>query len=382
MKTQFTLQRFYINGTLQVAIIFPFSLEVKDLVKRFPCRYAPQEKIWYTLYRAGVVQALFNYLQPYGYVDYTAFKKERGEDAEMQRRLHEARPQKPDLERQVPPRHREDFEHYQRMLRVKNYAPSTQKTYESMVRLFLAQFAEADLSLLDHEMLNRFVHNYFVVHQYSVSTQRQFISALKLFYAKRLHQNLNLDAIDTPRKVKPLPKVFSKEEIAALIRAIPNEKHRLAISLQYACGLRVGELLALKVEHLHFDRKVLLVVQSKGGKDRRLPLSEGIIAALRSYLKHYRPKSYVLAGGSGGSYSASSINAILKEAAQGIGIERKVNSHMLRHSYATHLLEAGTDLRYVQELLGHRSSKTTEIYTHVSTKMLQNIKSPFDDLEL
>ncbi len=378
----FTLQKLYLQDQLKVAVLFPFDMATKDLVKAFPCRYYLERKIWYTQYRPGVIQELFNYLKPHGYVNYEAFRQEREEDLSLQIELNRRSQQKPTIVRKVPPKHSKEFEEYQRLLRVRHYAESTIKTYESMLTIFLAHFEQEDLDLLNNDDLNKFIHNFFVAHQYTVSTQRQFISALKLFYSKRLQRQLDLDRIESPRKEKKLPKVFSQSEIEQMLRGISNEKHRLAISLQYACGLRVGELLRLKVSDIHFERKVLHIIQSKGSKDRRLPLSDGILALINSYLIHFRPKHYLIPGPGGKQYSASSINAILKAAAERCGIERPVFSHMLRHSFATHLLESGTDLRLVQELLGHSSSKTTEIYTHVSTKTLQKVKSPFDDLQL
>jgi integrase/recombinase XerD len=153
------------------------------------------------------------------------------------------------------------------------------------------------------------------------------------------------------------------------------------LSLIYACGLRRSELINLKPTDVDSKRHVLMIRQAKGRKDRITPISEKLIEMLREYYKAYRPKMWLFEGQvSGEKYSDKSLENVLKQAVRKAGINKPISLHWLRHSYATHLLESGTDLRYIQELLGHKSSKTTEIYTHVSTKSIQNIVSPFDTL--
>lgn len=164
------------------------------------------------------------------------------------------------------------------------------------------------------------------------------------------------------------------------MQAPSNLKHRAMLSLMYACGLRRGELLALTITSIDSKRKLILIKQAKGKKDRIVPLSEKLLSMLREYYLAYRPQHWLFEGQTKGQYDERSIGSVMRAAVEKSGIKKPVTLHWLRHSYATHLLEAGTDLRYIQELLGHKSSKTTEIYTHVSTNNLQKIKSPFDDL--
>src|SRR5690554_2756926 len=192
---------------------------------------------------------------------------------------------------------------------------------------------------------------------------------------------MDIDEIHRPRREQKLPHVISKEEVKAILEAPGNLKHRAMLSLIYACGLRRSELLNLKLCHVDSKRKLLIIRQSKGRKDRVAPISEKIIELLREYYKAYRPKEWLFEGQKVGfKYSETSLEKVLKQSLQKAKIDKPVTLHWLRHSFATHLLESGTDLRYIQEILGHKSSRTTEIYTHVSTKSLQNIKSPFDDL--
>jgi integrase/recombinase XerD len=175
--------------------------------------------------------------------------------------------------------------------------------------------------------------------------------------------------------------VLGKQEIKAIIEAPTNLKHRAMLSLIYACGLRRSELLNLSLSDVLSDRNLLFIRQSKGKKDRVVPISDKIIEMLREYYKAYKPKAWLFEGQFPNSkYSEKSLENVLKQSLVKAKIKKKVSLHWLRHSYATHLLESGTDLRYIQELLGHSSSRTTEIYTHVSTQSLQQIRSPFDDL--
>ena len=192
---------------------------------------------------------------------------------------------------------------------------------------------------------------------------------------------LNPELVHRPRREKTLPNVLSKEEVKAILEAPTNLKHRSMLSLIYACGLRRSELLNLTFKDIHTERNLLIVKQSKGKKDRIVPISNKIINLLRDYYKAYRPKNWLFEGQNGGEkYSEESLAKVLKQSLTKTNIQKPVTLHWLRHSYATHLLENGTDIRYIQELLGHSSSRTTEIYTHVSTRNIQNIVSPFDML--
>jgi len=202
-----------------------------------------------------------------------------------------------------------------------------------------------------------------------------------LYFTTQRGFKINIDQIHRPKREKTLPNVLSKEEVKQLLEAHSNLKHKTMLSLIYSCGLRCGELLALKPVHIDSKRNIVLLKNSKGKKDRIVPLSGKILEMLRDYYKLYKPTTYLFEGQTAGTpYDDRSLQQVLKQAMQKVGITKPVTLHWLRHSYATHLLESGTDLRYIQELLGHNSSKTTEIYTHVSTKSIQQIKSPFDDL--
>ena len=267
------------------------------------------------------------------------------------------------------------YMHYRR------YSPNTIKTYTEALEIFFRFFQNRALESLTIEDIIDFNNDYILKKNLSASYQNQVINAIKLFYRNRFNRAMEVDFIQRPRREKRLPNVLSKKEIKAILEAPTNLKHRAMISLIYACGLRRSELLNLTLKDIHSDRNLLFIRQSKGKKDRVVPISMKLIAMLRDYYKAFKPKTWLFEGQlAGEKYSERSIQLVLNQAVSKAKINKQVSLHWLRHSYATHLLESGTDLRYIQELLGHSSSKTTEIYTHVSTRNLQQIRSPFDDL--
>lgn len=228
-----------------------------------------------------------------------------------------------------------------------------------------------------------FNNDYILKNNFSSSFQNQVVNAVKLFYRQIQGANINVELVHRPKKEKLLPNVLSKQEVKEILNAPSNIKHKAMLSLIYACGLRRSELLNLKPIDIDSNRGVIIIRQAKGKKDRITPLSEKILAMLREYYKAYKPATWLFEGQTiNEKYDERSLASVLKRALEKTTIKKPVTLHWLRHSYATHILESGTDLRYIQELLGHKSSKTTEIYTHVSTKNIQNIKSPFDDLDI
>ncbi|MEK6480131.1 tyrosine-type recombinase/integrase [Catalinimonas sp. 4WD22] len=200
------------------------------------------------------------------------------------------------------------------------------------------------------------------------------------YYEQILKRPRTYYQIDRPRKEYRLPVVLSKHEVGAILKQVRNRKHHAILSTIYASGLRISEVIRLKIKDIDSKRMVLVVRQGKGKKDRQVPLSKHLLQELRTYYQEYQPKDYLFEGEKGGAYSKSSIQQIFRRAKKAVGIQKKATVHTLRHSYATHLLESGTDLRMIQVLLGHNSVKTTEIYTHVSQRYIQSVVSPFDTL--
>lgn len=281
----------------------------------------------------------------------------------------------------INPGHVKALEAYRRWLSHRRYSESTIRTYTGMIKVFLKGIGEHPVRQISNDHVVDYIYNHVVDKGYSFAYQNQMVSALKLFFRVVVNSEIEVEAIRRPRSVHRLPGVLSKEEVKRIINAPVNMKHRNMLSLIYACGLRRGELLNLKPGDIDSKRGLLIVRQSKGYKDRVIPISGKIIEMLREYYRAYRPRVWLFEGDQAGKqYSPTSLQKVLKQSAHKAGVKRPVTLHWLRHSYATHLLESGTDLRYIQELLGHKSSRTTEIYTHVTVSSIQKIRSPFDDL--
>ncbi len=270
---------------------------------------------------------------------------------------------------------------FKNYLQSKRYSGNTLKVYADTLSIFMRYFSTKAMEAITNEDLITFNNDYILKNKFSASYQNQIVNAVKLYFSAIQHKRLDVELIHRPRREKVLPNVLSKEEVKAILNVHVNIKHKMMLSLMYSCGLRSGELLALKPMHIDSKRNIVLLKHAKGKKDRIVPLSPQILKMLREYYQIYKPKIYLFEGQTVGiPYDQRSLQLILKQALKKTEISKPVTLHWLRHSYATHLLENGTDLRYIQELLGHSSSKTTEIYTHVSTKSIQQIKSPFDDL--
>ncbi|RKD19580.1 integrase [Pelobium manganitolerans] len=274
-----------------------------------------------------------------------------------------------------------EIEAFKRYLNTKRYSANTVKTYSEALYVFLMFFNHKEVAKINNEDVVNFYSTYILEKQLSTSFQNQIINAIKLYFKTIKETSVNVDKIYRPKREKLLPNVLSKAEVKKILMAHGNIKHKTMLSLIYSCGLRRSELLNLKPRDIDSKRNLVIIRQSKGKKDRVAPLSAGVLELLRLYYRSYKPEFFLFEGRDAGTkYDERSLAQVLKQAVEKAGIAKPVSLHWLRHSYATHLLESGTDLRYIQEILGHKSSKTTEIYTHVSTKSLQNVKSPFDDL--
>ena len=267
---------------------------------------------------------------------------------------------------------------YSSYLKGKCYSESTVKTYSLFIADFFNYLKDTSLTTVTNRDVEKFIEDVFIPKKYSISTHRQFVSAIKLlkaFYPECKIEELQLKR---PNKSRILPTVLSKEEVIDLLRYTKNLKHRAILAMIYSAGLRISELLSLQLAHIDVDRRQILVKNSKGRKDRNVILAESIIPLMNNYLTSYRPEMYFVEGKPFQKYSAESIRAFLHRSSKIAKITKNVTPHTLRHSYATHLLENGIDLRYIQELLGHAKPETTMIYTHVTKKDLMKIESPLD----
>ncbi len=264
---------------------------------------------------------------------------------------------------------------------LRNKSNRTITTYKSLINRFLHHFKESDIKLLPDEEIREYIFATLDVDHYSRSYQNQLINALKRYYEYVYGRKFEDFELPRPKKRQRLPNVISREDIQSMLDATRNIKHKTILSILYGCGLRLNEVIDLKIENIDFNRKVM-VVTGKGDKQRMIPIGNNLVKQIKNYRRSYRPRVYLFNGYDSLQYSGKSIQNIVKNKALKTGIKKKVTPHTFRHSFATHLLEDGVDLRIIQELLGHSSSRTTEIYTYVSRKNLMNIRNPLDNLRL
>ena len=262
----------------------------------------------------------------------------------------------------------------------KRYSQNTIKTYVSYMRSFREEFSERELDSITIQEINAYILKLIRIRAISISQQNQRINAIKFYYEKVLGRKRMYYNVNRPKKEKRMPGILTVEEVELLLKHCNNLKHKCILMALYSGGLRRSELINLKISDIDSQRMLIRITNSKGNKDRNTLLSEKLLKLLRDYYRYHKPKIWLFEGQGGGQYSATSIANILRKALKRAQINKNATPHTLRHSFATHLLDQGINLRYIQELLGHSSIKTTEIYTHVSSKQLSKIKNPLDNL--
>ena len=272
------------------------------------------------------------------------------------------------------------LEMYRQRLVVRRYSPSTQSTYYSFFRNFLRHIYPMPLHQLNRKHILDYHQELIDRKKISRSYQNQSINAIK-FYLEHLlgHERQTFEVL-RPKIERKLPIVLTTDEISRIIQTIRNIKHKALLLTIYSAGLRISEALNLELRDIDSKHMRIFIRGGKGSKDRVSVLSSNLLILLRQYVKEHKPKKYLFESYNGQPYSASSVRKVLQKAVNKAKIIKPVVVHTLRHSFATHLLESGTNLRYIQTLLGHNSSKTTEIYTHVCANKLSEVKSPLDKL--
>ena len=270
----------------------------------------------------------------------------------------------------------------EQVLLLKRYSWRTIKAYKNCFRQFIRHYDDTKPRDITRKQINDYLTALIRERNISVSHQSQILSAIKMFYAAVAEQEEKVKGLFQPKKQQKLPNVLLEEEVTSLLRAVDNPKHRCILMLIYSAGLRLGEAIGLRLADLQPEKNRLFVRAGKGKKDRCTLLSAKVWEQLKTYIEVHQPVEWVFEGQNGGQYSERSVQKIFTFAKMKSMINPGATVHTLRHSFATHLLEKGVDLRYIQELLGHESSKTTEIYAHITHKGWDKIKSPIDDLDI
>ncbi|MGY6648304.1 tyrosine-type recombinase/integrase [Wenyingzhuangia sp. IMCC45574] len=370
MKKNITLKRTIHKDQEIVCIIFPYDAILLKQIRIMNTRWSKTLKCWYIPLDDFVLHTFFQKMKNYAHINYEQLKNHQKQSKRTSSPLKSTKSQLNDSQKRI-------LNEFYSYLRGKRYSKSTLDTYTYLIADFLVFNREIEIKV--KRSIELFVEKVYVPKKIAISTHRQFISAMN-HYLTFTKAGFLLDFnIDAPKKDTKLPNVLSKEEIIRLIQVTKNLKHRLCITLLYSSGLRIGELLSLQLKDIDFDRKLIRIEMAKGRKDRYVPLANSILPMLHNYITTYSPKKYLIENHyEHKQYKSSSVRHFLKKSCIAANIQKHVTPHTLRHSYGTHLLESGTDIRYIQQFLGHSNPKTTMIYTHVQSEALQKIKNPLD----
>ncbi|MBK8500336.1 MAG: site-specific integrase [Flavobacteriales bacterium] len=400
-KQQVVLEHLAHGSERRIALRFPYDATLIDAARKLGAKWSSTHRCWHTPNSPGQLQAIFAAFKGLAWVDMNGLRKKAaatstdrdtpwaGTAAKTPARSSNsiAAPRKPVSTTSLVVKalnlvQEQALADMRRKLEVARYSPRSIIVYVNAAKQLFLHFPHKHPNDIRTEDIEAFQHHLATERKVSNSTLNQAVNAIRYYYMNVVGDARRVTFIERPRKEKKLPTVLSEEEVAALLRSVDNLKHRCILMLIYSAGLRLSELIGLERKDLAVERGQLIVRSGKGAKDRITLLSRKALVALDEYLIKYKPKRHLFEGPDDGPYSPRSVQVIFHRAREKAGITKPATVHTLRHSFATHLLEKGTDLRYIQALLGHSSSKTTEIYTHVSTKALGKIRSPLDDLDL
>ncbi len=375
-KITITLNRTRLDGNEVCLINFPYSKDIIEILRCIKGAYwNPDRQCWVMPYTHHHLDRLITTLNCGD--KYKIIKETRpicdSPGHTVQKKIPEKHQQtkKQKDEVKLP-------EGYLETLKRKRYSDHTIKTYVCYMKEFQIAFRNYNLEDISVRQINGYILELIEINAISASQQNQRINAIKFYYEKVRGRIKEYYTIERPRKSRKLPQVLSEEEILSMIIAIKNLKHKAIICTLYSAGLRRGELINLRKYDIQFDRKMIIVKDAKGNKDRTTMLSDYLAEILRQYMEAEKPNYWLFEGQGRKRYSATSIAKVVRKAAKLAAIGRDVKPHMLRHSFATHLVEQGISTLHIQSMLGHESSKTTEIYTHISRKSITHIKSPLD----
>ncbi len=368
-KPTIRIEKMMHQGLVCVQIKFAFNPAIQHAVEKLPgINFSKTLGCHYLAHGKETLQLILDAMRPFAYVDYRGY----GNLVENEVANSEI----------VDPTVRECPGEYVDLLERRRYSRSTVQTYVHYFKELINHFPATPIDEISEAQIKEFMRYLVLDRRVAASTQNQAINAIKFYFEQLKGDVRKRYSLERPLKERKLPEVLSEEEVAAILRAHENLKHKTMLYLIYSAGLRRNELINLTPMDIDEARNIINVRGGKGNKDRQTLLSTTAREMVQRYVAHYQPVTYLFEGGAGQRYSESSLQQVFVQALRKSGIRKRVTLHTLRHSFATHLLEHGTDLRYIQALLGHNSSKTTEIYTHVTKKGFDKIRSPLDNLDL
>lgn len=357
------------TATGRLKFVFGYNIDLLNKIKTYPYHKWDTKNKWWTIpYSERYLNEICDFCEKKG-LNFSYI-----EEQSNQKGLKRVTPYDIPNYRQVP-------EEYRLKLTELRYSPNTIKTYVNLFEEFINYYNTYEINKLNEQQVVAFLRYLVMERMVSTSYQNQSINAIKFYYEKVLGGQRKFYFVERPTQEKKLPVVLNEEETIRLLTSISNLKHKTLLTLAYSSGLRLSELVKTRLVDIDRERMQLRVQQAKGNKDRYTKLSKKFLVLLDAYLAEYKPVDRLFEGQKG-DYSTRTVQQVVLDAVAKAGITKKVTTHTLRHTFATHSLEAGTDLRYIQSMLGHESSRTTEIYTHVTTKGFDQIINPLDKLDI
>jgi len=370
-----TLKKLHHRGIDQIGLYFDYNKELIVHTKKLNgTKWSATNKCWYIENKKDTLNQLFSHFKNVAWLKVEL--KKTNDKPKVNKKPQTGNPYK----KHVSQKSREALETFRRWMVGSRYSESTINSYIGILESFFGFHRDKDPFSISLENVECYNTDVVVKYHYSVVYQRQLVSALKLMFRNTDGFKIDPDSLERPKRSKKLPVVLSREEVLRMLLATANLKHRTILAILYGSGLRISELINLRIEDIDFARKQLFIRMAKGRKDRFVSLSEKIYSLLNDYLQTYKPDTYLFNGQNSLQYSAVSVRHFLARSVKQANIKKRVTPHTLRHTYATHLLEGGVDLKYVQELLGHSRLETTQLYLHVTKKQLLAINSPIDTL--
>ena len=372
---QVTLKHLLINNQKCIGLQFYTDKVIQALIKQLPSpKWSEQFNMVYFINNKQNLDAIFKQFRGVAWVNTSHFFTNK--------------PIKPDAEpinvdwfrkRVIKENYRVCPEEYLLKLELRKYANNTVKTYVSCFEAFINYYYDMELMSINENDIRNYLQK-LIQDKKSNSYINQAVNSIKFYYEIVLGMPNRFYSVERPRTKETLPIVLSELEVKRIIKSTTNLKHKAIISTLYSTGIRISELLDLEIKHIDSDRNKIFIPNSKGGKDRYTIISPKVIELLRVYFKKHKPKRFLFEGASSSKCSSTSVRKIIRKSCEKSGITKNVSPHTFRHCFATHLLENNVDLRYIQVLLGHSSSKTTERYTYVSNKSTENIINPIDNI--
>lgn len=374
------------RGAEQICIFFENNTAINTEVRKIKgIKWSQTHKCWYMPLQGNDVKELKQLLQQHSIVDSSLLENYTTKKGQVVS-VTEVKGTKPVIQSPAWRLSKENLnalERFVQQLKLKAYSPSTIKTYRNEFLQLLQLLKKKHVNDLTPDDIRRYMVYCMEKEGIKENTAHSRINAIKFYFEKVLKSEKFFWEIPRPKKAMQLPKLLSEQDLEKLFNAMPNKKHKAMLFTAYSAGLRVSEIVNLKLTDIDSSRMQLFIERAKGKKDRYVNLSPVLLDILRSYAKTYKPKPKIFlfeSENTGTAYPTRTVQQIFSNAKQKAGIKKDVGIHSLRHSFATHLLDKGTDIRYIKDILGHFDIRTTERYLHVSKKQLVNIVSPLDDL--